>query len=328
MERCSACGEPLERGLRFCTHCGTAATDLPGDAKRAGEDGATLVETLLTEIPVAAGEQTAVMTGAEPLSNSTDAETADGWQDDLFTPHGNGQPGETDAPTRVELKPALAEGVFTAAPPLFRPDGPTRSGRPRWVAPAIAATLLVLALGAAGAFAFLWQDAADGRDTTRQELAAATAQNSVLAAQNRQLDSKLGDATALATQRAALLGRADKVLSAVEPLLSSVDELQTITSEMQSGRSSYQNASDELKSDLISLANYLLDVDLAYADWGWVNSMIDAINGEIETVNYYGGEIADVDSKYDAATSRFSTRATGLNESIRALQKQLKSAVK
>lgn len=193
--------------------------------------------------------------------------------------------------------------------------------------PILVGTVLALTLIGAAVLGYLWLDAASNRDAIRTTLATTAADLNVARQANDQLEADLADSKALATRRAALLSQTERVLRAVDPLLSSVDELQGIASEIQTARTSYADASSVLKSDLIALANYLLDLDdPAYADWSWVNSMISDINGEISTVNYYGGSLTDHDGRYGEATQRFDTRATSLNESVRALQKKLKGS--
>ncbi len=126
--------------------------------------------------------------------------------------------------------------------------------------PILVGTVLALTLIGAAVLGYLWLDAASNRDAIRTTLATTAADLNVARQANDQLEADLADSKALATRRAALLSQTERVLRAVDPLLSSVDELQGIASEIQTARTSYADASSVLKSDLIALANYLLDL--------------------------------------------------------------------
>lgn len=321
----------------YCTNCGDAVQDGFPELADANSDEApvaTVAEASTSEEvsaspPNAVGSHTAdgfaAAAPAEEVSEAGQgAEASPGVERLSSWAPGDGAivvPNRDDDRGNARIEVLPPEPPDDAA--RSEPAPATTSGR-RWLLPACVAALLI-ALAAATTFGLFWYQTLKERKNATAALAEVRRERGALELANRELQQDLGNATRLASQRAALLGRADKVLGAVEPLLSSVDELQEIAGEMQSERSSYQSASEALKSDLVSLANYLLDVDYAYADWGWVSSMIDEINGEIGTVNYWGGEMSDTDTEYDTATTRFSNRATNLNQSIRALQKQLKA---
>lgn len=336
MTSCSRCGEPLESGVMYCTNCGDAVRDgSPGlaDANFRESPFATAAKTSMVEKvaaspPNAVGSHTVEGAGpalAEDVPEAGHRTQAGPLAERLSIWRSGDQaavvPNRDDDGGNARSEALPTDPAEDAARSAL---APATTSSHRWLLTASIAALLV-ALAAATAFGLFWYETLKERNNATATLADVREEKEALELANRELQQDLGNAKRLASQRAVLLDRADKVLGAVEPLLSSVDELQEIAGEMQSERSSYQSASEALKSDLVSLANYLLDVDYAYADWGWVSSMIDEINGEIGTVGYWGGEMSDTDTKYDTATTRFSNRATNLNQSIRALQKQLKA---
>jgi hypothetical protein len=215
---------------------------------------------------------------------------------------------------------ATASDVDSAPVPTAHASAVRRGRVLRMTALAIAA---VFALAAIGALAFLWRGEIASHADTSASLVESQASVASLTTKNLVLQATLDETSALAARRAAVLLRAQRVLRQVTPLLSSVDAVQAVSLKMQESRGSYAGAAETLKSDLITLANYLLDVNPEYIDYGYVNSLIDSVNGEISTFNYYGGELTGYDSDYAGASGRFETKASLFTSAVEAFKKQL-----
>lgn len=191
--------------------------------------------------------------------------------------------------------------------------------------------LAIVFVAATTTFAALWLAELSRHSHTRSKLGAEISQ---LEASRRTLESELAsmraelaDVTALSARRRNVLLKTKAVLRNVEPLLSSVDELREVTGHMQDLRNQFRASSASLVDDLITLANYLLRSD-AYYDRYWVNSMIDRVNGELETVRYYANSLTGYDGDYNGASGRFETRANGYSAAVRELQTQLETVAR
>lgn len=200
----------------------------------------------------------------------------------------------------------------------------TRVGSRRHLVVTIAIALVSVL--AAGTLTTLWLAERSAHSKTRDALSTAELEVATLSREKSALESKLAETERLASRRAALLARAAQVTKGIDPLLNSVDELKVITGRIQDSRDSYATASAELTSDLIALGSYLVSTDPYYVSTYYVNSLIDEINDEIDTVRYYAAQLDGHDADYGSATRRFDTRANALSEAVRRLQRELREA--
>jgi chromosome segregation ATPase len=158
---------------------------------------------------------------------------------------------------------------------------------------------------------------------TQSDLEASQEQVATLEETRARLVGELAATKGISQKRATVLLRANNVLGGLDPLLASVDALKKDTSDIQAGRSAFQTAANDLIQTTITLVNYLVDTDSAYADNGYTNDLIDQANGELDTVNSYGSQLSQSDATYSKDAASFDTRATSLSSSVAALKKQL-----
>lgn len=184
----------------------------------------------------------------------------------------------------------------------------------------VALMLSLLMLAGIVVFAILWRSEIDARQQRDASIAQLNLSQTRLTAERDSLKRDLTETRAVASRRAAVLVKVEAALAFVEPLLSSVDELQSITGKMQGSRDSYYSASSVLKSDLIELANCLIRDACAYY---YQANLIDEINGEIGSVDYYASELSGHDTSYSTAGDRFDGQASRFTDALRKLKAQL-----
>jgi hypothetical protein len=140
--------------------------------------------------------------------------------------------------------------------------------------------------------------------------------------------AKLESTEALSTRRKTVLEQAKTVVKQVDPVLSSADTLQELTSKMQEQQTSFADNSDSVISYLATMVDYLASTDALYWDISYVQSVLD------NAVTYYDASRADsnqlgaLSSRYDSASRRFETKATGYTQAVERLQKRLVRATR
>lgn len=131
----------------------------------------------------------------------------------------------------------------------------------------------------------------------------------------------------LSEKRRAVLLQAKVVLTRVDPLLSSIDGLQQSVSEIRADRDQFTSDVETLHSSLIDLANNLIDANNNgyYLDASYLNSAINSVNYELQSVRDDSYVLNNSDSNYCSASDRFGNRADSFSASVRRLQRQLRA---
>jgi hypothetical protein len=183
------------------------------------------------------------------------------------------------------------------------------------IAVALAASAVVLGL--------LWLTERSEREDAELALASSRQDATTLRSEKAKLARDLVEASSLSERRRAVLVRTQAVLKRVDPLLSSVDGLLVQTRNIQGARDQFSIATSGVVSDLLELANYLVDVDPAYVDYDYVNSLGDSINAQLDDVRFYDSTLDDYDGGFASASSEFESQANAYSKAVRALQRQL-----
>ncbi len=240
--------------------------------------------------------------------------------DDQFCTSCGAELGAPKALAKVAGKTEQSAEAIASKPPRFRLKARARSTA-SWLrkhATAIAASLLAFASIAVLA-SFLVIE--------RQHSSKVTNQRSAARSQLVSVKAKLVSAERLSEKRRAVLIQAKEVLGRVDPLLSSIDGLQQSVSEIRADRDQFTSDVETLYSSLADLANSLLDANNNgyYLDASYLNSTIDSINYELQTVSDDSDTLNSSDSSYSSASDRFGNRADAFSASVRRLQRQLRA---
>jgi zinc-ribbon domain len=224
-----------------------------------------------------------------------------------------------DAVTEVAIPPRPAPSPWEVIPAgAAAPTGRTRRRESVFVL----AGLLVVALGAAALMAALWQQERSSRHrddrTNAQKIAGLDARVS-------SLQSRLTRAQALSSQQEVVLRNTTAVLGKVDPLLSKADDLQQLTSGIQTDRDAFSNSTSQLVNDMITLGNELIDAANSYGvDISYLQSEIDVVNGDINSVRSQASSLTTSDGRYSSASQAFGRTATQFTNAVRGLQRELK----
>ena len=188
---------------------------------------------------------------------------------------------------------------------------------------------------AAGVAAFVVVGLAAWNIHQSQQLSSANDEIAVLEGDKADLErglafttAKLQSTEALSTRRKDVLEQAKTVVRQVDPVLSSADTLQVLTSQMQDQQASFADNSDSVISYLATMVDYLASTSALYWDISYVQDVLD------NAVTYYNASRADADqlgtlsSRYDRASRRFETKATGYTQAVERLQKRLVRATR
>jgi hypothetical protein len=233
---------------------------------------------------------------------------------------------ERPAPGADEERESKSSAMVITPP--IRLESPARAATAslsaRW--PMIMASVLVaLGLIGSGTLGVLWirersysHRTEVQRDAVRSELAA-TSQAL------RRTKTKLQSTTAIANQRKEVLRRARLVLAGVDRLLSNVDGMEQKSSSIQSSGSDLVFAAESTVDSMVALANYLIQTDAAYIDYGYEQQLIDAANGAIDNLRYQESVLSGESAAYDTASTRFGNVADAFSKAVRDLQRQLRS---
>ncbi|OAI55620.1 hypothetical protein AYO48_03175 [Gaiella sp. SCGC AG-212-M14] len=119
------------------------------------------------------------------------------------------------------------------------------------------------------------------------------------------------------------------MLRRVDPLLSNVDRLQHLTSDIQAGRDTFSGDANSLVENMITLGNDLIAAaNISGVDVSYLQSEIDTVNTEIDTVRYDSSSLSNYDDAYTAASTAFGNNADAFTKSVRQLQRALRNLSK
>ncbi len=216
---------------------------------------------------------------------------------------GSGRPLEPGTADTVADLPRPTDAaremiVPTGAPSITPPT--TRFTAPRLFAAAAVLTAVVVIT----VLALAWQSETDAHH-------AAAAKAASLAAQLRSVRDNLAQVQAIARKRRAVLLQAGSTLGKVDPLLTRVDGVKKAAARDAQAYGTWADS-------LASAYNYLNDSSYLSLDVSYLNSLISDANSQLAKANA-------ADAAYGRAVNAFGNDADSFTQSVRALQRQLKS---
>jgi hypothetical protein len=198
--------------------------------------------------------------------------------------------------------------------PLAHPAShPVETGSRGWISRkrlvAVVATLCAVA--AVAALAVEWRAEAGAHHAAASKAASLTAQLVVTRGHLASARADLARTTKIAAQRQAVLLQADSTLKKVDPLLSQVDQLKNAASQDEQANSDW--------GDSLSDAYNYLNNNMGAIDWSYADSLVDNANQLLTSAQA-------AESNYARVADGFGAKADAFTQSVRLLQRQLKTA--
>jgi hypothetical protein len=227
-------------------------------------------------------------------------------------------PATTAGPERTAVGASLPAPLEAAA-------RQTDVGRKRswWIAAAI-----IVPVGAAAVFGGLWALELGHANKLGRSLHKTQATLALTQANLAQTKKSLLQASNQSERRRLAIVQTQDVLQKVDPLLSSVDSVQSKAGTLSTQGTVVAGDAESFITTVAALVNYMINNgnDPAYLDYSWIGGQIDTANSQLSTLRADEGLFGSDTSDYGSASSGFGTKATAFTQSVRSLQKQLKTA--
>lgn len=211
------------------------------------------------------------------------------------------------------IHPDLVGGEQDGATPAQHPAAEQRAPVRRRITPkrVIAAALVLVVIAAVAALGVAWRSEANAHHAADAKAASLSGQLASTRASLANTRASLAQVQTIARKRKAVLLQAGSTLREVDPLLTKVDGLKSAAEKASAANSAWG-------SSLVDAYTYLNDTSYLDLDVAYLSSLVDRANSLLLEAETAG-------AAYGRAVTAFGNNADSFTQSVRALQRQLKS---